>query len=83
MPSSSHVSIFMEENLLDLLCIIGEIMNYVLLLVQFIQTDNFLNHKFIDYGYKAIEYMYMSYEERKNAVYVCNVQGKYLNLLRL
>ena len=58
-------------------------MNYVLLLVQFIATDNFLNHKFIDYGYKTIEYMYMSYEERKHAEYVCNVRGKDINQLWL
>ena len=47
----------------------GELLNYTLLLVQFVQTDKFLNGHFSWYGTDTIAYLSLPHGARKNAVY--------------
>ena len=42
-------------------------MNYILLIVQFVETDNFLNGKFATYGYRTLKYLSLTAEEKKTA----------------
>ena len=44
----------------------GELLNYALLIIQFAETDKFLNGKFAWYGYDALDYLSSGKEQQKN-----------------
>ena len=43
---------------------LGEILNFAFLLIQFVETDKFLNGKFAFYGLDAIKYLSLTRAEK-------------------
>ena len=50
----------------DSLDILGEFLNFFLLILQFYLTDNFLNNKFRWFGWEVVEYYSWSFRDRQN-----------------
>ena len=46
----------------------GEFLNYALLMIQFVETDKFLNGKFAWYGLDVMVYLGLDRAERKLTV---------------
>ena len=44
---------------------VGELLNYSLLIIQFVETDKFLNGKFTWYGFDVMIYLGKTRAERK------------------